>query len=614
MLRKILTTSLILGTIIVATGCNKKKDSPPLFFLLMGGGESVAATPETLSNAASGQGFVVTPLDENSGNSTPAIPVASSTTAPADDGVFTNPTGPTEVTSQIRYDVVPGSFIWDNTISTNVTLRVTNEDGPINNILVKITEDRSTPGTEKFLSQGFTVATGLVTVRITVTPNVNEVIVRIIGINPKTGLAQEIVGRIAIQLPANPGGGNTGGGGNNGGGNNGGGDNGTVVVAPSIVLDTKNFSGIAGCLPVLDADCDGVLDADDKAPTNALVGWVEESGRFTMAWEDLYDWNKIRAQPPTNTGNDMDLNDHVTVFQTKIGYAPDGKVREVEGIFTMTARGAGYVHDLRVAFDVPSNVTGAFTVSYLNGHGNTFQVNCELALTSYTNAGDCTGGTLNADQLRKGALIFPNSRNMFLSTSGQQNAPVLNAALNFTRGTTSRWKIVFSAPVDFTAGRNVMGGHFNYLLPIRNTSQIVYRPGFYFEGTGATAYDRYVDRVSGFPFAVIVPGVFNYPRGGVNIMGTNSGYQHFKTWAESKGVSYRNWFQEETRPSSNVPIRTHYIDAVTGQPLLPFTAVLVESLHWNVWIVSVMFIFIGAILGFYFRDKLLLLLNISRNS
>jgi len=599
--------------IILGVACQaKKKGDLPLFIFMSGSPESVPASPDTVVNASGDQGFVVTPLEQTGTTTTSTAPPTNTTGGTTTDTIFTNPGGSTQVQSQINYEVLAGSFQWDNSISTDIHLRIANETEPVANVLVRILEDQSQPGVQKFLSQGSTSSDGRITIRITVTPKVSEIIVNLRGVNPANGKTQEITGRIPIQIPSNLANGGSGGGatgGGSSGGSTGGGssDPGTVVISPNVVLNTQNFSGVAACDPTTDKDCDGVLDVNDAAPNNASLGWIEESGRFTLAWEDYYQYRFIRDNQQ-NPNNDMDLNDHVTVFQTKSSFAPDGKVSQIEGIFTMVGKGAGFDHDLRLSLDVPSNVTGILTINYRNGDGTPIaSITCTRALSTYSEPSDCVGGTLDWNVLRKGFLILPSSR---VSLYSQSNSPGVGGNLNFRMGITSSWKLVFSQPVDLTKGANVMGGHLNYLLAVNGTGELVRRPGFVFEGTAPNQYDRFIDRVSGFPFAVIVPGVFNFPRERVNIMNpSQTGYSWFIQWATSKGISYRNWFETETRVSQNVPIQSRYIDPITRLPILPYTAVLIDAVHRNVFEFSILFITLGLFLGYILRDRLLRILS-----
>ncbi len=447
MLKKLLIITLMIG---LQASCSSKKKGIPLFLLMLGGGggtASVSASSETVSQAESGDSFTVVPLTGDESGSEGSSNGGSGSSG---DGIFTTPTGPTEVLSNIHFQVMGDTFLWDNTISTYITIKVSNEDGILSGINVKASEDQSTPGITQFLSQGLTGNDGLVTIRITVHPSVAEVIITIYGINPKTGKAQEITGRIPIQIPESYVGGGSGNGGSSGGSDNGGG--GTVVVAPEIDLSTVNFGAVAGCLQNLDSDCDGVLDADDEFPADAELGWTTRTGRHTLAWEDYYQSSHIQ-NATANPNNDMDLNDHVTIFATEIDYTPTGKAQTIRGIFTHIGKGAGFNHDLRLSLDVP--VSANLSISYTGNNGQIISsMNCSLALASAANTGDCAGGTLTSAQLKKGILILPNSQNTLYNS---KNSPGVGGTLNFVLGMTANFKVRFLMPGSCASCRCSLG-------------------------------------------------------------------------------------------------------------------------------------------------------------
>ena len=152
------------------------------------------------------------------------------------------------------------------------------------------------------------------------------------------------------------------------------------------------------------------------------------------------------------------------------------------------------------------------------------------------------------------------------------------------------------------ANKNISGGHFNYFLCVSGTGERIYRPGFLKSNT-ETPYDLYIDRITGFPFGVIVPGVFNFPREVTNILDPNNegktGYPTFKEWASSKGTLSRNWFEQTMTANQEayiVGIKTHY----TARP---FTAILIDSVHDFVWELALVFGFLGIGFGYFFREK-----------
>lgn len=565
--------SLII-VLLLTVGCSSKKRGLPLWFLILGGGgttDSIPASGTTIDNANNGGSFVVAPIDQN-------LPDNSSNTGGGSNSGSQDPI--TTIISNITYQILNDAFLWDNTITTNITIRVSNEDGPLAGISVKISEDQSNPGITQTLNQGLTGSNGVINLQITVNPSVNEIILTIVGINPKTGQLQEISGRIPIQIP-NP----------NSGGNGTGG--GTVVIAPDVDLDTGNFDSPNGCLTNIDSDCDGIADADDDFPNDPTLGWTLNSGRATLAWEDYYQSSHI-VNGTVNPNNDMDLNDHVTVFQTAQNFTPQGKVATISGVFTHVGKGAGFNHDLRLSLDVP--VGAQLEITYTGNNGQVIPtMNCGLAVSAFAKPSDCVGGAVSKEDLKAGILILPNSSHTLY---GAKNAPNVGGTLNYVLGMTASFTIRFNEPVDLTQGKNLSGGHLNYYLAVSGTGEKIFRPGFYQLSNGE---DRYIDRVSGFPFGVIVPGVFNFPRERVNILDPSNqgktGYPAFKEWASSRGTLSRQWYEQVM----DANLKQYVVDLKVNYQSHPFTAYILGAVHNYLWSISTGLIAFGSLLGLGIR-------------
>lgn len=178
--------------------------------------------------------------------------------------------------------------------------------------------------------------------------------------------------------------------------------------------------------------------------------------------------------------------------------------------------------------------------------------------------------------------------------------------MNFVLGMTANFTITFSEPVDLAAAKNLSGGHLNYFLGVSGTGEKIFRPGFVKSSETSSGYDLYIDRVTGFPFGVIVPGVFNFPREVTNILDPNNqgktGYPAFKEWASSKGTKSRNWF-EQTMTSAQA---AYVVDIKSNYLPKPFTAVLIDSVRVHLWELAISLIVIGASIGFYLRRKMIL--------
>ncbi|TGN19585.1 LruC domain-containing protein [Leptospira idonii] len=479
----------------------------------------------------------------------------------ADTTVSTNTT--TTVVNQTNAN---GGFNFETNVTVPVTVHLVNESGPVANAPVTVTENQSN-GETNILGQGTTDTNGTAVIPISVPPTVTQVNVSIVGVNPTNGEVQEVTGSVPVQIPAPTG------------------TTGTVVVAPTTNLNANNFQPVNGCVTAVDSDCDGVANQYDEFPENPALAFIARSGRYTIAFEDLFP-----------DAGDADLNDHTTVFSTEMDKTPTNKVKVLRGVFTHVGKGAGYNHELRLSLDVP--VTAKFEISYVDGSGKAW-TGCAGATKYVAGAtGDCTGGNITAAGLKRGLLILPSSDKTLF---GKQNSPAPGTAFtakDFVRGVTAHVTITFDEAVDLSTAKNMVGGHLNWFLAFNQKTngvyRQIYRPGYVF---GSNGKDTYIDS-KGFPWAIIVPGVFNHPTAGSDIRkASTTGYAYFNTWAESNGSQHKDWYTQITNPVYIVRIKDFYTD--NG-----FSAYLIKAVSKNIFEVSASLMVIGAALGFLMKKRI----------
>lgn len=532
-----------------------------------GGGQTTTPTPEE----------VAAPTPSPSEPSNPE-PVVTTPTTPAP--VVTAPTpAPTTVVNETTTVIVDqtngGNFNFETNITVPVTVVVENESGPVANAPVTVTETTTT-GEPNVVGVGTTDSNGSVTIPISVPPTVTTVEISVIGVNPTTGEVVELTGTAPVQQPANGGNGSS---------------TDTVVVAPVVNVDTTNFQPVNGCVQAVDSDCDGIANIYDEFPEDPSLATTARSGRYTIAFEDMYP-----------SAGDADLNDHSTVFSTEMDKTPANKVKTIRGTYTHVAKGAGYNHELRLSLNVPTNAK--VQVTYLDGSGKPW-AGCASAPKYTANAtGDCTGGTLTSAQLKRGVLLLPSSDKTLF---GSKNAPAAGTTFtinNFVRGVTAQVTITFDEPVDLNVTKNLVGGHLNYFLAFNQKTdgvfRQIYRPGFFTDSKGK---DAFIDK-TGFPWAIIVPGIFNHPTEGADIRKpSTSGYIFFNSWMHSNGVAHKDWYLHvdqipaPNRPSYVVRVSDFYAD--NG-----FSAYLIKAVRNNALEVSASLIVIGAALGFLMKKRL----------
>ncbi|MCW7497921.1 LruC domain-containing protein [Leptospira levettii] len=563
---------------------NKKKGMLLLPFLGLGDGTTQATT----ASANDGDGTFtvvglettdpsqVTTPDANTNTGEPSDSETPSVVTPTPAPAAPTP-APTTVNNETTTTVVDqtngGNFNFETNITVPVTVVIVNEAGPVTNAPVTVTESITT-GEPNVVGVGTTDGNGSVTIPISVPPTVVSVDISVVGVNPTTGEVVEIVGSAPVQQPAT--------------GSN---SEGTVVVAPVINVDTTNFQPVNGCVQAVDSDCDGIANNFDEFPDDPSLATIARSGRYTIAFEDMFP-----------SAGDADLNDHSTVFSTEMDKTPTNKVKIIRGTYTHVAKGAGYNHELRLSLDVPTNAT--VQISYLDGSGNPWNGCASAPKYTANTAGDCTGGTLTPAQLKRGVLILPSSDKTLF---GKKNAPAAGSTFtinDFVRGVTAQVTITFEEPVDLNATKNLVGGHLNYFLAINQKTdgvfRQIFRPGYFKDAKGK---DSFLDK-NGFPWAIIVPGVFNHPTEGADIRKpSTSGYIFFNSWMNSNGVAHKDWYLHidqipaPNRPSYVVRVSDFYTD--NG-----FTAYLIKAVRKNAFEVSASLIVVGAALGFLMKRKM----------
>ncbi len=500
---------------------------------------------------------------------------------------------------------VPQQFTYTTNVTVPVVITIADKSGPVSGVPCTVSET-TTSSTPTVLGTGNTNTQGVATISISVPPNVNTVNISAVGNNPTTGEPVVLKGEAPVLVPAAPA--STGASTTPVAGSTPSAPA-TVAVSPTITLNTTNFQPATSCNKTIDTDCDGVLNVFDDFANDASLSQRIRSGRYTIAFEDL--WLPDRDSP-----GDADLNDFVAIFSTEMDQTPDGLVKNLRGIVTLIGKGAGYNHELRLSLNVPS--TAQFNQTFVNASGQPWtitanrvtQPGCISAQSTSRiyapNTSDCrTNVTVSTTELRNGILIMPSSD---LTLFGSQNVAANLTRSQFVRGVTSNFSFSFTTPVDLKTAANMVGGHLNWNLvinqgPVGNRHR-VYRPGYVTGSKTCTVAgrtvtqlgDRYMD-CNGFPWAIIVPGVFNFPNGSNDIRNpARTGYPAFQTWAASKGQSDREWYARVVHPQFVVNVRDFYQDAT-------FSAYMIKAVKSNILAVSFGLIVIGASMGFFLKKK-----------
>lgn len=583
-LRKLYAVSGILFLFSCAQA--KSGNGLALLPLLMGGTETPAATA-AVTPEASGNSFTVVSLDSaTTANAVEVAPPTSTTststtttTTPSTSGNESSIT--TVVTTTTTTPVPPSGsgFNYESNINTTINVSVSTPSGPVVNAPVVITENTTT-NEQNVVGSGQTNNQGNASIPVSVPPTVANVNINITGQNPITGEGIVLTGQAPTQQPTPPASGS------------GGSSTGTVAVSPTVNVNTNNFQAPQGCLRDIDSDCDGIPNYIDEFPDDASLVYTTKSGRYTITFEDQF--------PRVGDG---DLNDFVLVFSTEMDVTPTFKVKTIRGLVTLIGKSSGGAHEMRLGIKSSggARISQRFIEGGLKSSGNWSTERpwsgCSAAPKFLRNQRqDCiSNGVITKAELEAGILVMPSSR---VTLYGSDHRDYLNK-LPYRRGVTTEFEIVLDNPEDLIATKNIVNGHLDWFM-VQGTNVRVRRAGFETEtrvcNNVSAVRDRFVD-CNGFPFSVIIPGVFNFQIDGANIQNANTtGYARFATWASSGGTVDRDWYNFVTKASQVVDVRTAYEKQ-------PFTAYLISNFKSNPEWYALFLISVGAGLGFFFKRK-----------
>lgn len=283
------------------------------------------------------------------------------------------------------------------------------------------------------------------------------------------------------------------------------------------------------CLPlalIVDADGDGVQDADDAYPndaTRAYNNYYPPAGFGTLLFEDL--WPSL---------GDYDFNDLVLGYRTNMVTNASNKVVELKATCVIRAIGAGKNNGFGVQLDNlnPSKITsvtgvktnGAAWLSVgANGTENG-QTSANVIVYDDVNRLMPNPGGSCINTYTGNPYVTPDTTNIVISfnTSAGQAITVSDISLN-------PYLIV-----NQERGKEV---HLANKVPTSKASPAYF--GTLQDNTNIGTGFYYKSKDNNLPWALDIPTTIPYMREKIDFI---TGYLYFAEWAESEGSDHANWY------------------------------------------------------------------------
>jgi LruC domain-containing protein len=278
-----------------------------------------------------------------------------------------------------------------------------------------------------------------------------------------------------------------------------------VVNILGIQVSTETVDSSTPTVVVVDTDKDGVPDSRDAFPNDPNKAFklrIPSTGYYTVTFEDLY----------PNLG-DADLNDFTLYMVNEEDLNAKGEIVEIRSNFQHVAKGAGYNHELFLRLPAGISVS-SFETKIYEGTG------------VLTNLGT---RILNPTSAQTNALSIYNKNRSDFTLYYVKNDMLSQV---FRPGYIAKTVIKFTIPIN----RSVLGtAPYDLYAFVHNTNHEIHFPGKVFSNN----VDKYIDS-KGFPWAIIVPGGFQWPLAGENM---ESSYPEFKSWSNSFGAIDSDWYK-----------------------------------------------------------------------
>ncbi|HAG15604.1 MAG TPA: hypothetical protein DCG69_03640 [Bacteroidales bacterium] len=276
-----------------------------------------------------------------------------------------------------------------------------------------------------------------------------------------------------------------------------------------------------------DTDGDGVQDSDDDYPTDASKAFNNNypaSGFASLAFEDLW----------PSTG-DYDFNDLVLNYNFQLVTNAQNNVVEMNAEFLVVAVGASIKNGFGFQIDALtpnqiSSVSGqSISGTYINRNPNGTEANQSKAVIIVID-------DVNTVLHRAGGSMFNTVDNGYTGTA---NAVKINIVLTVPLPINTLGTAPFN-PFLIKALDRSLEIHLPNQVPTNLANTAIFGT---FNDASSPSTGQYYKTIKNLPWVINIPEPFNYTFEGVQIL---EGHLRFGEWAESAGVLYPDWYQNNT--------------------------------------------------------------------
>ncbi|MFN4083409.1 MAG: LruC domain-containing protein [Bacteroidia bacterium] len=284
-----------------------------------------------------------------------------------------------------------------------------------------------------------------------------------------------------------------------------------IFVTETAPLNAYDFTSVAALPVANDADGDNIPDIFDEKPNDvsrAFTNVFPAFGSATVAFEDT--WPKK---------GDFDMNDIVVDFKHTIVTDGENRVKDIEGFYTLRARGSSNENSFAVEYPVlRSNVT-AFSGGVLEG----MPANATVRIFS--------NSSLEMSEWNTKPTL-PASDSINYNVKFSLITPIAASVLNLGIYNPFIW-----------GNNNGKDRTFEIHLPGKNFTNIADVSIFKTEddNTDLSGTNTYKSKDNLF-WAICTPFRFEYPKEGEDI---TKAYLRFVNWANTGGNANGNWFKNE---------------------------------------------------------------------